>query len=88
MRKHINGIGLLLIGLCVGAIAGYLLRGDEQSATAVTSYRQPRTKDAPIPSFDHESSIGRIVLGGSVNSDLGVAGHIILEERNFGQRGF
>jgi outer membrane protein insertion porin family len=30
-----------------------------------------------------EARTGRIVLGGSVNSDLGVAGNVIIEERNF-----
>ncbi len=43
----------------------------------------PRVRDVPIDVFVQEGQTGRFSVGGSVNSDLGVAGQVILEERNF-----
>ncbi|MCY2976416.1 MAG: BamA/TamA family outer membrane protein [Planctomycetota bacterium] len=43
----------------------------------------PRIRDVPVDVFVQEGNTGRFMLGGSVNSDLGVAGNITLEERNF-----
>ncbi len=48
----------------------------------IPGYR-PRERIAPIDVYVQEARTGRIVLGGSVNSDLGVAGQVIIEERNF-----
>lgn len=44
---------------------------------------QPYIRDVPVDVFVNEGQTGRFVLGGSVNTDLGVAGQIIVEERNF-----
>ncbi len=49
---------------------------------------QPRVRIAPLDVYLQEGRTGRIVLGGSVNSDLGVAGQVIIEERNFDIRRF
>lgn len=46
----------------------------------------PRERIAPIDVFVQEARTGRIILGGSVNSDLGVAGQLIIDERNFNIR--
>jgi len=43
----------------------------------------PRIKDIPIDVYVQEGQTGRFSVGGSVNSDLGVAGNFVLEERNF-----
>ena len=48
----------------------------------------PRVRDVPIDVILSEGQTGRIVLGGSVNTDLGVAGQVIVEERNFDIRRF
>ncbi len=42
-----------------------------------------RERIAPIDVYVQEARTGRIILGGSVNSDLGVAGQLIIDERNF-----
>lgn len=47
---------------------------------------QPRIREAPIDVYVQEARTGRIVLGGSVNSDLGLAGQVIIDERNFDYR--
>ncbi len=44
---------------------------------------QPRVRDVPIDVYLQEAQTGRLILGGTVNTDLGVAGQIIVEERNF-----
>lgn len=45
---------------------------------------QPQVRTAPIDVFVQEDrQSGRFMIGGTVNSDLGVAGNFILEERNF-----
>ena len=43
----------------------------------------PRMRDVPVEVIVQEGQTGRFSVGGSVNSDLGLAGQIILEERNF-----
>ncbi len=43
----------------------------------------PRIRDAVVDVYAQEGQTGRFSVGGSVNSDLGVAGQVILEERNF-----
>lgn len=43
----------------------------------------PRQRIAPIDVWVQEARTGRVILGGSVNSDLGVAGQLIIDERNF-----
>ncbi|MGN6134752.1 MAG: BamA/TamA family outer membrane protein [Aureliella sp.] len=53
--------------------------------TTPTPY-QPRIREAPIDIYVQEARTGRIVLGGSVNSDLGLAGQVIIDERNFDYR--
>ncbi len=50
--------------------------------TTPTPY-EPRIREAPIDIYVQEARTGRIVLGGSVNSDLGLAGQVIIDERNF-----
>ncbi|HBE70648.1 MAG TPA: hypothetical protein DDW52_21090 [Planctomycetaceae bacterium] len=45
---------------------------------------QPQIRTAPIDiNLQETRRSGRFIIGGTVNSDLGVAGHFILEERNF-----
>ena len=44
---------------------------------------QPRIRDVPVDVIATEGQTGRFMLGGSVNSDLGVMGNITIEERNF-----
>jgi outer membrane protein insertion porin family len=56
--------------------------GDVPTITAPGGY-QPRVEVAPLDVYVQEKRTGRIILGGSVNSDLGVAGQIIIDERNF-----
>lgn len=51
-------------------------------APDVTAY-QPVERLAPIDVFVQEARTGRITLGGAVNSDLGVSGQLVIEERNF-----
>ena len=46
----------------------------------------PRRVIAPIDVYLQERRTGRVILGGTVNSDLGVAGGVIIEERNFNIR--
>lgn len=43
----------------------------------------PRIRDVPVNVNVAEGQTGRFSVGGAVNSDLGVTGNIILEERNF-----
>ncbi len=43
----------------------------------------PRFRDVPVDVYVQEGQTGRFSAGGSVNSDLGVAGNFVLEERNF-----
>lgn len=44
---------------------------------------QPSDRILPIDVYVQEGRTGRVILGGTVNSDLGVAGKVIIEERNF-----
>ena len=55
---------------------------DIPNITAPGGY-QPRVQVAPLDVYVQEARTGRIILGGSVNSDLGVAGQLIIDERNF-----
>ena len=48
----------------------------------------PKIRDVPINIYAQEGQTGRFSVGGSVNSDLGVAGQFVLEERNFDIRKF
>ncbi|MEK0425479.1 MAG: Translocation and assembly module TamA precursor, partial [Planctomycetota bacterium] len=43
----------------------------------------PSVRNTPIDVYVTEGQTGRVSFGGSVNSDLGVAGQLIIEERNF-----
>ena len=43
----------------------------------------PNIRNTPIDVYVTEGQTGRFSVGGSVNSDLGIAGQVILEERNF-----
>ena len=52
------------------------------TAPGGTGY-QPRQRISPIDVYVQEARTGRIILGGSVNSDLGVAGNLVIDERNF-----
>jgi outer membrane protein insertion porin family len=44
---------------------------------------QPRFEIAPLDVYVQEKRTGRIMLGGTVNTDLGVAGQFVIDERNF-----
>lgn len=55
---------------------------------APTQYGQARERVTPLNVYLQEARTGRIILGGSVNSDLGVAGQLIIDERNFNIRRF
>lgn len=57
------------------------------TAPGGTGYR-PRQRVSPIDIYVQEARTGRIILGGSVNSDLGVAGQLVIDERNFDIRNF
>ncbi|MCA9126583.1 MAG: BamA/TamA family outer membrane protein [Planctomycetales bacterium] len=45
--------------------------------------RGPRERVAPIDVYVQEARTGSIILGGAVNSDLGISGQLIIDERNF-----
>jgi outer membrane protein insertion porin family len=49
---------------------------------------QPQERVTPLDIVLQEKRSGRILFGGTVNSDLGVAGQVIIEERNFDIRAF
>jgi outer membrane protein insertion porin family len=61
--------------------APWMIDADEGKISA--GLYQPRVRDVPIDVFLQEAQTGRFILGGSVNTDLGVAGQVIIEERNF-----
>ncbi len=44
---------------------------------------QPRVRNAPVDIYAQEAQTGKFVFGGSVNTDLGFAGQVVVEERNF-----
>ncbi len=44
---------------------------------------QPRERVAPLDVYLQEARTGRVMLGGSVNSDLGLSGQLTIDERNF-----
>ncbi len=44
---------------------------------------RPRQRVSPIDIYVQEARTGRIILGGSVNSNLGVAGQLVISENNF-----
>ncbi len=44
---------------------------------------EPPIRDVPIDVYAREARTGRIIVGGSVNSELGVAGQVTIDERNF-----
>lgn len=79
MRKNLNAIGLLTVGLCLGTLAGYVLRGDRMSARETLT--RPRIQQVPIDVYVQKATTGRIILGGTVNTDLGVAGQLVIDER-------
>lgn len=43
----------------------------------------PRQIIAPVDVYVQEGRTGRVIFGGTVNSDLGVAGGLVIEEKNF-----
>lgn len=59
-----------------------------QGPRSPTTGYQPNVRDVPIDVYLQEAQTGKFVFGGSVNTDLGVAGQIIVEERNFDIRKF
>jgi outer membrane protein insertion porin family len=61
---------------------------DPNTGLSLNSPYQPTIREAPIDVYVQEGRTGRIVVGGSVNSDLGVAGQVIIDERNFDIRRF
>lgn len=54
---------------------------------AITTY-QPRERIAPIDVWVQEARTGRVMIGGSVNSDLGLSAQVTVDERNFDIRRF
>ncbi|MEZ6135622.1 MAG: BamA/TamA family outer membrane protein [Pirellulaceae bacterium] len=72
-------------------VAGPLLDGNSSIAPGVfpgydpldVGGYQPRERITPLDVYAQEARTGRVIVGGSVNSDLGVAGQIVIEERNF-----
>ncbi|GAB5406607.1 MAG: BamA/TamA family outer membrane protein [Aureliella sp.] len=52
------------------------------TAPAVMGH-EPIERLAPIDVYVQEARTGRVILGGAVNSDLGVSGQLVIEERNF-----
>ena len=44
---------------------------------------QPRERIAPLDVYLQEARTGRVMIGGSVNSDLGLSGQLTIDERNF-----
>ncbi len=44
---------------------------------------RPRQQISPIDVYVQEARNGRIIVGGTVNSDLGVAGQVIIDDRSF-----
>lgn len=63
-------------------------RWEFQGPRSPTTGYQPNVRDVPIDVYVQEAQTGKFVFGGSVNTDLGVAGQIIVEERNFDIRKF
>lgn len=63
--------------------AGDPLTGLSVPAISAPNVYQPRVRVAPLDVYLQEARTGRVILGGSVNSDLGVAGQLIIDERNF-----
>lgn len=61
--------------------APWMIQADEGQISG--GLYQPRVRDVPIDVYLQEAQTGRFILGGSVNTDLGVAGQVIVEERNF-----
>ena len=53
------------------------------TAPAPVQFGQARERVTPLNVFLQEARTGRIIVGGSVNSDLGVAGQLVIDERNF-----
>lgn len=79
MPRHMHTIGTLSVGLCLGTLVGYILSsGGTSSRTTLARYK---STEAPIDVYVQEATTGRIVLGGTVNSDLGVAGQLVIDER-------
>ncbi|MFO1062910.1 MAG: BamA/TamA family outer membrane protein [Pirellulales bacterium] len=59
---------------------------DPTTGLSFNSPYQPLVRETPVDVYVQEGRTGRIVLGGSVNSDLGVGGQLIIDERNFDYR--
>ncbi len=69
-------------GTVAPGVAAYDPTLDVPAITAPGGYR-PNIQVAPLDVYVQEKRTGRVILGGSVNSDLGVAGQLIIDERNF-----
>lgn len=63
----------------------YMDPNDPNSTIATQPFTpyQPRERIAPIDVYVQEARTGRIMVGGSVNSDLGLSGQLTIDERNF-----
>ena len=79
----VNGQGGSAAAVAPGA---FTPAGDPMLGFTTPTPYQPRIREAPIDIYVQEARTGRVVLGGSVNSDLGVAGQVIIDERNFDWR--
>ncbi|MFO0940153.1 MAG: BamA/TamA family outer membrane protein [Pirellulales bacterium] len=69
-------------GTIAPGVAAYDPTLDVPAISAPGGYR-PNIQVAPLDVYVQEKRTGRVILGGSVNSDLGVAGQLIIDERNF-----
>ncbi len=74
--------------LAPGAVPPGGIPGEPTLDFSTPTPYQPRVREAPVVIYAQEARTGRIILGGSVNSDLGVAGQVIVDERNFDWRRF
>ncbi len=69
-------------------VSEWLLKSPKFSAEVAIHFGQSpvspsKLRDVPVNVYVQEGQNGRFALGGSVTSDLGVAGNFVLEERNF-----
>ena len=62
---------------------GTLQFNNEQLLPPGANGYMPNIRSVPLDVYLQEGRTGRFIFGGSVNTDLGVAGNITIEERNF-----
>lgn len=77
-----QGLGSSEAAIAPGVYGGDPMAGINSPDVMFPDYR-PNVRVAPLDIYVQEGRTGRVILGGSVNSDLGVAGQLVIEERNF-----